>query len=123
VSSTNVPAALAVYEYQIDAEAPKPPWFGSPVSRVAVRVELFARPEVPVIAIAPLNGSFTSAAIGVTVADTLEATPRPDEFTALTRKTWAVPTVSPRNDANVVVLVPSVKVVQVEPESVEYSTT
>ena len=88
-----------------------------------MRVELFSRPDVPVIATAPLNASFTSAAIGVTEADTLEVTPRPDEFTALTRKTCAVPTVNPRNDANVVVLVPSAKVVQVEPESVEYSMT
>lgn len=96
VSITTVPARPTENEYQIDAEAPYPPWFGSPDSRVAERVELVARTEVPVgqpspqtIGVAPLNASLASGANGVTAAEATDGKPVPAELVALTRNTCA----------------------------------
>ncbi len=55
----------AVQLYQMEAAGAALPWFGSPVSRVAVVVEPFAVPDVPVSTVAAANASFVATGVGV----------------------------------------------------------
>ena len=64
-----------------------------------------------------------TGATGVTAADAVEYAPVPALFTAATRKTYAVPLVSPVTVAEVFGLVPSLKVVHVLPLLLLYWTT